>query len=115
MPTSSRPPRSAIALAYHETDGAPRVVAKGRGLIAEEIVARAQAQGIFVHQSPDLVALLMQVDLDDRIPPQLYAAVAELLAWLYSIEQSGLGREMASKTASEATVAQTSEPAVRDL
>jgi flagellar biosynthesis protein len=87
MAKPTLPLRSAIALAYQEADGAPRVVAKGRGLIAEEIIARAQEQGIFVHQSADLVALLMQVDLDDRIPPQLYAAVAELLAWLYSIEQ----------------------------
>lgn len=79
--------RSAVALAYHETDGAPRVIAKGRGLIAEEIIAKAVEHDIFVHQSPDLVALLMQIDLDDRIPPQLYAAVAELLAWLYSLEQ----------------------------
>ena len=42
--------------------------------------------GVFVHESPELVALLMQVDLDARIPPELYVAVAELLAWLYSIE-----------------------------
>lgn len=78
--------RSAVALAYKEADAAPRVVAKGRGLIADEIIARAREHGIFVHESPELVGLLMQIDLDDRIPPQLYAAVAELLAWLYVLE-----------------------------
>lgn len=84
----TRPPqRSAVALAYKETDAAPRVVAKGRGLIADEIIARAREHGIFVHESPELVGLLMQIDLDDRIPPQLYAAVAELLAWLYTLER----------------------------
>ena len=62
------------------------MVAKGRGLIAAEIISRAKEAGVFVHESPELVALLMQVDLDARIPPELYVAVAELLAWLYSIE-----------------------------
>ena len=42
-----------------------------------------------MHESPELVALLMQVDLDARIPPELYVAVAELLAWLYSLEAGG--------------------------
>lgn len=81
--------KSAVALAYMEADVAPRVVAKGRGVIAEEIISRAREHGVYVHESPELVALLMQVDLDDRIPPQLYVAVAELLAWLYGIERGG--------------------------
>lgn len=78
----------AVALTYEAADGAPRVVAKGRGLLAEEIIERAKAAGVFVHESPDLVNLLMQVDLDERIPPSLYVAVAELLAWLYRLEQA---------------------------
>ena len=77
----------AVALTYTQGDAAPRVVAKGRGLIAREIIERAQEAGVFVHESPELVALLMQVDLDQRIPPELYVAIAELLAWLYRIEQ----------------------------
>ncbi|MFZ5510438.1 MAG: EscU/YscU/HrcU family type III secretion system export apparatus switch protein [Pseudomonadota bacterium] len=77
---------AAVALAYGSGEAAPRVVAKGRGLIAEEIIARAREAGVYVHESPDLVALLMQVDLDAHIPPQLYVAVAELLAWLYRVE-----------------------------
>ena len=83
---SSDPVREAIALAYRQTDAAPRVVAKGKGVIAEEIIARAKEHGVFVHESPELVALLTQVDIDEHIPPQLYLAVAELLAWLYRIE-----------------------------
>ena len=77
----------AVALAYASGDGAPKVVAKGRGLIAEEIVSRAREHGVYVHESKELVALLSQVDLDDHIPPQLYVAIAELLAWLYRLEQ----------------------------
>ncbi|TCJ17960.1 flagellar biosynthesis protein [Parasulfuritortus cantonensis] len=83
--------QQAVALRYGEGDGAPRVVAKGNGRLAEEIIARARAAGVFVHESPELVALLMQVDLDDRIPPALYVAVAELLAWLYRLEQGAAG------------------------
>lgn len=80
------PRAEAVALAYNAGQSAPTVVAKGRGLIAAEIISRAKEAGVFVHESPELVALLMQVDLDARIPPELYVAVAELLAWLYSIE-----------------------------
>lgn len=80
----------AVALKYAPGDSAPRVVAKGRGLIAEEIIARAREHGVFVHESPELVTLLSQVDLDEHIPPALYVAVAELLAWLYRVEQEGV-------------------------
>lgn len=78
---------SAVALSYEKGAAAPRVVAKGRGLIADEIIARAHEAGVFVHESPELVGLLMQVDLDAHIPPQLYVAVAELLAWIYRLER----------------------------
>jgi flagellar biosynthesis protein len=84
--TRPPPPKNAIALAYHGGSSAPKVVAKGRGLVAEQIIARAQEHGVFVHQSKELVALLMQVELDDEIPPALYRAVAELLAWLHHLE-----------------------------
>ncbi len=78
--------REAIALAYGQTDAAPRVVARGKGLIAQQIIAKAREHGIYVHESPDLVALLTQVDIDEHIPPQLYMAIAELLALLYKLE-----------------------------
>ena len=85
--TESKSYLTAVALAYREGQIVPKVVAKGRGLIAEEIIKRAKESGIYVHESSELVALLMQVNLDDRIPPQLYVAVAELLAWLYRLEK----------------------------
>jgi flagellar biosynthesis protein len=76
----------AVALAYRAGDAAPRVVAKGRGLLAEEIIRRARAAGVYVHESRELMGLLMQVDLDRHIPPALYLVIAELLAWLYRCE-----------------------------
>lgn len=78
--------RNAVALTYAAAQGAPRVVAKGSGIVADRIVAVAREHGVFVHESRELVGLLMQVDLDDEIPPALYRAVAELLAWLYQLE-----------------------------
>ncbi len=89
---SRRNRRSAAALSYdsHGDNDAPRVVAKGYGLFAEMIVQRAKEAGLYVHEAPEMVSLLMQVDLDSRIPPQLYLAVAELLAWLHRLE-SGAG------------------------
>jgi flagellar biosynthesis protein len=77
----------AVALKYAPGAEAPVVVAKGRGLIADEIIARAKEHGVYVHESPALVALLAQVDMDQHIPAQLYVVVAELLAWLYRVEQ----------------------------
>lgn len=81
--------QAAIALAYGQDDDAPRVLAKGRGLVAQAIIDKARAHGVYVHESRELVGLLMQVDLDQRIPPQLYRAVAELLVWIYRLEQQG--------------------------
>lgn len=78
--------QSAVALAYAGAEAAPKVVAKGRGLIAQAIIEKARMHGVYVHESRELVALLMQLDLDARIPPQLYRAVAELLAWVYRLE-----------------------------
>ena len=77
----------AVALAYRNGDAAPKVVASGRGLIAQAIIERAKEHGVYVHESEELVSMLMQVELDQHIPPQLYLAVAELLAWLYRLER----------------------------
>lgn len=83
------PQQAAVALTYGQhQNSAPTVVAKGRGLIAQAIIERAKQHGVYVHESQDLVGLLMQVELDQEIPPQLYLAVAELLAWLYRLEHA---------------------------
>ncbi len=84
--SSTNPVQQAVALAYEHGEFAPKIVAKGRGVVAEQIIARAKEHGIFVHQSKELVSLLMRVDLDDHIPAELYQAIAELLVWLYELE-----------------------------
>lgn len=83
----------AVAISYDAKDAAPRVVAKGYGTLAETIIRTAKENGLYVHESPELVGLLMQIDLDAHIPPQLYVAIAELLAWLYALE-GGKGEEL---------------------
>lgn len=79
--------QSAIALAYQTGDVAPKVVAKGQGLLAEHMIALAKSHDVYVHESQALMTLLMQVELDAHIPPALYQAIAEILAWLYRLEQ----------------------------
>lgn len=94
---------SAIALSYAKKDRAPIVVAKGYGAVADSIVQRARDSGLYVHASPDLVKLLMHVDLDAQIPPQLYVAVAEVLAWLYRLEPAESGLDSTPTPASTPT------------
>lgn len=76
--------KAAAALKYElGADPAPRVAAAGRGLIAERIIALARANGIPVHDDPDLVEVLVQLDAGDVIPVELYQVVAEVLAHVY--------------------------------
>jgi flagellar biosynthesis protein len=76
----------AVALSLDPAGQAPTVVAKGYGAVAEAIVQRAKEGGLYVHASLELVKLLMHVDLDARIPPSLYLAVAEMLTWIHGLE-----------------------------
>lgn len=79
-------PTLAAALRYGPTDAAPQVVAKGRGPVADEIVRRAIAAGVPRVESEALANALVRVELDAAIPPELYLAVAEVLAWVYRID-----------------------------
>ncbi|WP_163559539.1 EscU/YscU/HrcU family type III secretion system export apparatus switch protein [Halomonas sp. NO4] len=80
--------RQAVALAYRDGDDAPRVLAKGYGDMAERILSEAQRQGIYVHDAPELVSLLMRLDLDERIPASLYQVIAEILVWVYELSDT---------------------------
>ncbi|MBL7251697.1 EscU/YscU/HrcU family type III secretion system export apparatus switch protein [Alloalcanivorax sp. C16-2] len=79
--------RRAVALAYRDGDDAPRVLARGYGELAERIIAEARQRDIFVHDAPELVALLMQLDVDERIPSALYQVIAELLVWVRDLDE----------------------------
>jgi len=74
----------AVALAYEREKGdVPRVAAKGKGLIAETIIEIARKNNIEVREDADLVTLLSKLDIDMPIPLEAYAAVAEILAYVY--------------------------------
>lgn len=76
--------QQAVALKYDAAEHvAPEVVASGRGQIAEQIIALAKAHGIYIKQDPDLVEVLSRLDIGEAIPPELYAVVAEILAFVY--------------------------------
>lgn len=84
----SRRPKKAVALKYKPIrDNAPKITAKGTGLVAEKIIAVARKQGIPVKDDPDLIEVLSRLDLDQEIPPELYVVVAELLAFVYSLNR----------------------------
>ena len=76
--------RKAAALKYqHGVDAAPKLVAKGRGAIADHIIALAKEHGVPVHEDHNMVEILSTIDLYEQIPPKLYRAVAEVLAFIY--------------------------------
>lgn len=83
MNTTDEPNR-AVALAY-DGEGAPRVVAKGGGEVAERILELAHQHGVPLEHDPALVQLLSRVDLGEQIPRPLFAAVAQVLAFAWSV------------------------------
>jgi len=79
----------AVALRYDPDDeAAPRVIAKGAGLTAERIIDVAREHNIHVHNDPELVNVLSKLDVDTLIPEALYVAVAEVLAFVYRLNDS---------------------------
>jgi flagellar biosynthesis protein len=88
--TPNRKPeiKMAVALSYNpDEDGAPRVLASGKGLVAEKILEIARANELPVRDDPILAEALSQVDLNQAIPPELYAVVAEVFAFVYRVRK----------------------------
>ena len=76
----------AVALKYdQEKDGAPKVIAKGRGEVAEKIIEIARAHNLPLYEDQNLVQILEALELETAIPPELYRAVAEVLAFVYRL------------------------------
>jgi flagellar biosynthesis protein len=78
--------RKAVALAYEINSAAPRITGQGEGFVADAILAKAKEMGIPTRSEPELVEFLMQLKLNELVPPKLYAAVAEVLAWAYELD-----------------------------
>lgn len=80
--------KKAAALSYQsDRDQAPRLTAKGSGIIAERIIEAADKAGIPISEDPDLVEVLVQLDFQKEIPPELYKAVAEILAFAFRLNR----------------------------
>ena len=76
----------AVAIKYKPDKGnAPKVVAKGGGWQAETIIELARASGVPIHEDPALVEVLSKLDLEQEIPPEFYQVVAEILAFIYQM------------------------------
>lgn len=78
-------PKQAVALSY-DGRNAPKIVATGEGLIAEEIIALAKANGVYIHQDPHLSNFLQLLELGEEIPKELYLLIAELIAFVYMLD-----------------------------
>ncbi len=78
--------QKAIALNY-DHQGAPTVTAKGQGVIAEQIIRLAQEHDVHIHESPELVEVLLRLELGDEIPESLYRAIAEIIAFAYKLKK----------------------------
>lgn len=80
--------KEAVALSYDAKNGAgPKITAKGKGKIAENILEQAALNDVPIHEDPNLVQLLGQLDLNESIPEELYQAVAEVFAFIYQLDR----------------------------
>ncbi len=85
--------REAVALTYMpELNEAPKVTAKGKGQVAENILEKAREHGVPIQEDPSLVELLGQLEVNETIPDQLYQAVSEVLAYVYRLDRSKSGK-----------------------
>lgn len=104
-------PHIAVGLTYgRDSSGAPRVVAKGRGEVAARILVAAEEAGVPVRRDRDLVQLLAAVDLGDEVPAEAYAAVAEVIAFLWRLNAE-LRDERGLTSPADATSARARRPA----
>jgi len=89
-----RSTKKAVALRYApERDRAPKVTAKGSGILAEKIIELARKHQVPIEEDPALVQILSQLDFYQEIPPSVYVVIAEILAFVYSMNQQWQGRK----------------------
>lgn len=81
--------KNAAALRYSpETDAAPKIIATGKGLLAEKIIEKAKENDIPVYQDPNLAKTLSALGIGEEIPPEIYEVVAEILIFIGSVDKS---------------------------
>jgi flagellar biosynthesis protein len=84
--------KKAVALRYiPDQDRTPKVTAKGSGILAQKIIELAQKHGVPIKEDPALIQILAQLDFYQEIPPSVYVVVAEILAFIYSMNNRWRG------------------------
>lgn len=79
--------KQAIALEYDPNDEAPRVIASGKGALAERIIEKAKESDVPVHRDDKLAETLSRLDIGETIPPELYEVVAEILVFVDAMDK----------------------------
>lgn len=79
--------KQAIALEYDPSDAAPKVIASGRGALAERIIERARESSVPIHKDDKLADTLSRLEIGDMIPPELYEVVAEILVFVDAMDK----------------------------
>lgn len=87
MEEKNRKPKQAIALEYNPEEEAPRIIASGRGALAERIIEKAKEADVPVHRDDKLADTLSRLEIGDMIPPELYEVVAEILIFVDSMDR----------------------------
>ena len=90
-------PKQAIALEYDPDDAAPRVIASGRGALAEKIIEKAKEENVPVHQDGKLADTLSRLEIGDMSPPELYEVVAEILVFVDAMDKIKAKTESAER------------------
>lgn len=80
-------PKTAVALEYNPDDEAPRIIATGKGILAEKIIEKAKEANVPLHQDNELADTLSRLDIGDMIPPELYEVVAEILVFVDAMDK----------------------------
>ena len=79
--------KQAVALEYNPSEDAPKVIASGRGILAEKIIEKAQENDVPIHRDDKLADTLSRLDIGDMIPPEVYEVVAEILVFVDSMDK----------------------------
>lgn len=87
MQEKKNKPKQAIALAYNPDEDAPKVIASGRGVLAEKIIEKAKEADVPIHKDDKLADTLSRLDIGEMIPPELYEVVAEILVFVDAMDK----------------------------
>lgn len=87
MQEKKNKPKQAIALSYDPSEDAPKVIASGRGVLAEKIIEKAKEASVPVHRDDSLADTLSRLEIGEMIPPELYEVVAEILVFVDAMDK----------------------------